>query len=68
MLIISFNLSYFIEFYLSGFKLDAHPLTIATAATLYHRFFKEADQEGYDCYVSQIFSETKNNSQVSFAL
>jgi hypothetical protein len=36
----------------SGVKLDAQPLTIATAAILYHRFFKEADSAGYDSYVS----------------
>lgn len=35
-----------------GFKLDAHPLTIATAATLYHRFIREATPQGYDVYVS----------------
>jgi hypothetical protein len=36
----------------SGIKLDAQPLTIATAAILYHRFFKETDSAGYDSYVS----------------
>lgn len=36
----------------SGIKLDAQPLTIATAAVLYHRFFKETDSTGYDSYVS----------------
>ncbi|XP_067004400.1 cyclin-Q isoform X2 [Anabrus simplex] len=34
-----------------GMKLDAQPLTIATAAILYHRFFKEADNSGYDSYL-----------------
>ncbi|GLH00702.1 hypothetical protein R5R35_014625 [Gryllus longicercus] len=34
-----------------GIKLDAQPLTIATAAILYHRFFKEADSSGYDSYL-----------------
>ncbi|KAK0162910.1 hypothetical protein PV327_006641 [Microctonus hyperodae] len=34
-----------------GFKLDAHPLTIATAATLYHRFIREATPQGYDVYL-----------------
>lgn len=34
-----------------GLKLDAHPLTIATAAILYHRFIKEATPQGYDNYV-----------------
>lgn len=36
----------------AGFKLEAHPLTIATAATLYHRFIREAAPQGYDYYVS----------------
>lgn len=35
----------------SGIKLEAQPLTIATALTLYHKFFKEADSTGYDRYV-----------------
>lgn len=39
----------------SGIKLDAQPLTIATAAILYHRFFKETDSAGYDSYVSYYF-------------
>jgi hypothetical protein len=39
----------------SGIKLDAQPLTIATAAILYHRFFKETDNAGYDNYVSCYF-------------
>ncbi|XP_075215140.1 cyclin Q [Lycorma delicatula] len=34
-----------------GAKLNAHPLTIATAATIYHRFFKEADPSSYDSYL-----------------
>ncbi|XP_063242253.1 cyclin-Q isoform X2 [Bacillus rossius redtenbacheri] len=34
-----------------GVKLDAQPLTIATAAVLYHRFFKEAESTGYDIYL-----------------
>nr|CAD7439569.1 unnamed protein product [Timema bartmani] len=34
-----------------GIKLDAQPLTIATAAILFHRFFKEADVGGYDVYL-----------------
>ncbi|XP_043273128.1 cyclin-Q isoform X1 [Venturia canescens] len=34
-----------------GLKLDAHPLTISTATTLYHRFLKEATAQGYDCYL-----------------
>lgn len=34
-----------------GLKLEAHPLTVATAATLYHRFIKEATLQGYDNYV-----------------
>lgn len=35
-----------------GMKLNAQPLTLATAAVLMHRFFKEVDQTNYDCYVS----------------
>lgn len=38
-----------------GLKLEAHPLTIATAATLYHRFIKEAVPGGYDNYVNYTF-------------
>ncbi|KAK6617208.1 hypothetical protein RUM43_005188 [Polyplax serrata] len=34
-----------------GIKLEAQPLTIATALTLYHKFFKEADSTGYDRYL-----------------
>lgn len=34
-----------------GIKLDAQPLTIATAAILFHRFFKETDSTGYDSYL-----------------
>lgn len=36
-----------------GLKLEAHPLTIATAAILYHRFMKEAAPQGYDNYVRE---------------
>lgn len=35
-----------------GIKLNAQPLTLATAAVLMHRFFKEVDQNNYDCFVS----------------
>lgn len=35
-----------------GMKLQAQPLTIATAAVLLHRFFKEVDSSNYDCFVS----------------
>ncbi|XP_022184907.1 cyclin-Q [Nilaparvata lugens] len=34
-----------------GTKLNSHPLTIATAATLFHKFFKEADKSSYDQYL-----------------
>lgn len=37
-----------------GIKLHAQPLTVATAAVLMHRFFKEVDQSNYDCYVSTL--------------
>lgn len=33
-------------------KLAIKPLTSATAAVLFHRFFKEADESEYDPYVS----------------
>nr|CAD7572396.1 unnamed protein product [Timema californicum] len=36
---------------IEGIKLDAQPLTIATASILFHRFFKEADVGGYDVYL-----------------
>ena len=39
-----------------GLKLEAHPLTIATAATLYHRFIKEATPQGYDNYVKMNYN------------
>lgn len=35
-----------------GKKLNAQPLTLATAAVVMHRFFKEVDHSGYDCFVS----------------
>lgn len=35
-----------------GMKLQAQPLTIATAAVLLHRFFKEVDISNYDSFVS----------------
>lgn len=34
-----------------GIKLGAQPLTIATAAVLLHRFFKEVDSSNYDCFL-----------------
>ncbi|KAJ8688293.1 hypothetical protein QAD02_024088 [Eretmocerus hayati] len=34
-----------------GIKLEAHPLTMSTAATLYHRFMREALPQGYDPYL-----------------
>ncbi|XP_015111531.1 cyclin-Q isoform X2 [Diachasma alloeum] len=34
-----------------GIKLEAHPLTVATAATLYHRFMREATPKAYDHYL-----------------
>lgn len=35
-----------------GMKLNAQPLTLATATVLMHRFFKEVDANNYDCFVS----------------
>lgn len=35
-------------------KLSMKPLTSATAAVLYHRFFRETDESEYDPYVSTI--------------
>lgn len=34
-----------------GIKLNAQPLTLATATTLMHRFFKEVDHNQYDCFL-----------------
>ena len=34
-----------------GLKLNAQPLTIATAAVLFHRFFREADMSLYDPFL-----------------
>lgn len=34
-----------------GIKLGLQPATVAAAATFYHRFFREADKNDYDCYV-----------------
>ncbi|KAE8746674.1 hypothetical protein FOCC_FOCC006658 [Frankliniella occidentalis] len=34
-----------------GLKLNAQPLTIASAAVLFHRFFREADMNLYDPYL-----------------
>jgi hypothetical protein len=39
------------KFLLTGYKLGAKPLTMATAAVTYHRFFAEAAEDSYDCYV-----------------
>ena len=35
-----------------GMKLQGQPLTLATAAILMHKFFKEVEQSKYDCFVS----------------
>lgn len=40
-----------------GMKLNAQPLTLATATVLMHRFFKEVDQANYDCFVSLLFAD-----------
>ncbi|XP_057327297.1 cyclin-Q isoform X1 [Microplitis mediator] len=45
----SFAISRFI--YECGIKLDAHPLTIATASTLFHRFLREVNPQSYDLYL-----------------
>lgn len=42
-----------------GIKLNAHPLTIATATTLYHRFVKESTPQAYDHYVSYFITYLK---------
>lgn len=34
-----------------GIKLNGQPLTLATAAILMHRFFKEVEPANYDCYL-----------------
>lgn len=46
------NFNFVLFLLLSGLKLNAQPLTIATAAVLFHRFFREADMNSYDTYVS----------------
>ncbi|KAJ8972354.1 hypothetical protein NQ317_008764 [Molorchus minor] len=33
-----------------GIKLNAQPLTVATAAVIMHRFFREVDPVNYDCF------------------
>lgn len=35
-----------------GIKLNGQPLTLATAAVVMHRFFREVDPTNYDCFVS----------------
>lgn len=37
----------------TGIKLNANPLTLSTAAVLYHKFFKEAESTNYDKFVSR---------------
>lgn len=49
-----------------GIKLRGQPLTVATAAILMHRFFREVDPNNYDCYVSlrlllKAFLESRSN-------
>lgn len=39
-----------------GLKLDATPITIATSANMFHRFFKEVDMKKYDVYVRHSIS------------
>lgn len=39
-----------------GKKLNGQPLTLATAAVVMHRFFKEVDHSNYDCFVSTYFA------------
>ncbi|KAF6204208.1 hypothetical protein GE061_002548 [Apolygus lucorum] len=34
-----------------GYKLRAHPITIATASSLYHQFFRDFDSSTYDRYL-----------------
>lgn len=36
-------------------KLNMKPLTSATAAIIYHRFFREVENESYDEYVRDLF-------------
>lgn len=38
-----------------GIKLNAQPLTLATATVIMHRFFREVDPTNYDSFVS-VFS------------
>lgn len=51
-----------------GMKLQGQPLTLATAAILMHRFFKEVDQANYDCFVSMFFKVHLLFSNISFML
>lgn len=50
------------NYYYTGIKLNANGLTIATAATLFHRFMRESSPQGYDPYVNiQIFIILESN-------
>lgn len=50
-----------------GIKLNAQPVTVATAAALFHKFFKEVDKNSYDCYVST-HNQYKYQVKMTFSL
>lgn len=45
-------------------KLNLKPLTSATAAIIFHRFFREVDTADYDEYVRDGFFQKKNLFQI----
>lgn len=45
-------MAFFLNYIILGIKLEANPVAIATAATLYHRFVREVNPQNYDLYVS----------------
>lgn len=48
-------------------KLNMKPLTTATSAIVFHRFFREVENESYDEYVSEkIMHILQNNCECSF--
>lgn len=47
-----------------GIKLNGQPLTLATAAVIMHRFFREVEPSNYDCFVSLSHLFYKNNTSL----
>lgn len=52
------------DFSFLGLKLDAHPLTISTAAILYHRFMRECMPQGYDPFVSACMIDENEKKRI----